>query len=82
MSIYVFSTPQDGMRLKAFGATVRGGKSILKIELEIDDPRDLGHLLADLMLLQDAEKKAAKAATRPARKLLALPAPDAKGPSE
>jgi hypothetical protein len=35
-------------RIRSYGATVRGTKSIVRIEIEVADPASLGFLLEDL----------------------------------
>lgn len=71
--IHIWDTPEQGIRLKSFGGTIRGARSVLNIAIEIDDPQKLGFYLADLARLDHAQKQAAK--KPPAPKLLALPAP-------
>lgn len=75
--IHIFSEPQDGMRLKSYGSVTKGEKSTLRIEIEVDDPRELGYLLRNLQQLAQAQKAMAKPARR--AKLLALPPPDGFG---
>ncbi len=75
--IHIWEQPEEGIRLKSFGGTIKGVKSVLKIEIEIDDPTKLGFYLADLARLDHAQKQAEKKTT--ALKMLALPAPKRDG---
>ncbi|QYK42843.1 MAG: hypothetical protein KF887_07005 [Paracoccaceae bacterium] len=67
--IHVFNEPRPGFRLKSFSSSSKGERSILKIELEIDDPMEVAFLLKELANLTRAQKAKPKA-------LLALPRPD------
>jgi hypothetical protein len=58
----------DHVKVKSFSATSRGSATVVKIELEVVEGAELGHLLADLQAMR-AWKPA------PAPKQLALPAP-------
>jgi len=66
-----------GARVKAYSATTKAGKSLIRVELETSDHYELASLLRQLDEI-DAEQKAAKKkkpepASKP--KPLALPAP-------
>ncbi len=69
----------DHMRLKTYSASVKGAKSLVRIDIEVSEPGALGWLLKDLADIereQSAKAKAAKDAARKAPKSqLALPAP-------
>ena len=60
----------DRVKLKAFSANSRGSASIVKIEIEVSDPHELGHLLHSLQ-----EMRMWKPAPPVRPKQLALPAP-------
>lgn len=72
--IYISNDAEDRVRLKKYSSTSCGEKSLLKIEIEIDDPFHLAHLLRNLGDLTRAQKQAAKPKTP---RQLALPAPEA-----
>tara|TARA_R110002020_G_scaffold15555_36_gene55456 strand:- start:1330 stop:1587 length:258 start_codon:yes stop_codon:yes gene_type:complete len=66
--------------LKSYGATVRGPKAIVRIELEVNDPGALGFLLEDLGRVKGqlgpapgSSKKGRKSAQVEHRELLAIP---------
>lgn len=66
-----------GARVKSSSATTKGGKSVIKIELETADHYELASLLRQLDEI-DAEQKVAanpKPKSKKAAPLLALPAP-------
>lgn len=69
----------DHMRLKSYSASTKGSKSLVRIDIEVNDPGRLGFLLEDLGNIereQAAKAKAEKeAARKPPKKQLALPAP-------
>lgn len=70
----------DHMRLKSYSASTKGAKSLVRIDIEVNDPGRLGFLLEDLGRIeqeQTAKAKAEKEAARKASKKsqLALPAP-------
>lgn len=70
----------DHMRLKSYSASTKGAKSLVRIDIEVNDPGRLGFLLEDLGRIereQAAKAKAEKEAVRKASKnsRLALPAP-------
>ena len=83
--IHIYSAPVEGLRLKSFGATVKGTKSVLTIAIEIDDPQRLGFMLADLAALDHAQKHppkpkpTPKPRVLPAPERLALPSPTSRG---
>ena len=52
-----------GTRVKSFSSASRGGRSTVKIELDVPDPHELGWMLEEL---SKAQRAAAPA--RPARK--------------
>ncbi len=54
-------------RLKSYGATTKGEKTIVKIEVESSDNYEVAGLLNDLRAMQAVQKPAAKA------KRLAIP---------
>ncbi len=70
----------DHMRLKTYSASVKGARSLVRIDIEVSEPGALGWLLKDLADIereQAAKAKAEKEAARKASKTsqLALPAP-------
>lgn len=69
---------RDHAKLKGFNTSNRGGKSTVKIEIEVCDPYTLGRLLSDLQEAQ-TPKAQPKPAVEPRRALprprAALPAP-------
>jgi predicted DNA-binding protein len=71
MGLYL--PPNSTIRLKAFSAMTRGGKAVIKIELETEDMNDLGFELDALKRLQAAQA----AEVKRKRGRLALPHPDA-----
>lgn len=88
MSFFLSET-NEHVRLKSYDATIKGGKTTLRITVEVTDPYELSFLLRALEELQTAPKKPApttgsghRSATdiTPRNKLsqqvmLALPAP-------
>lgn len=73
-----FSWWASEAKLKAFSATGKGGKSVIKIEIEVVDPSALGSLMRALQEASAPPKpKTAAPDTRPALpgRRLALPAP-------
>lgn len=78
MTLFFLSGDHDeSLRLKSFGATSRGGKSTIRIELETTDPYDLGYALSKLSEVQKAQRapKPTAAPKKDAPARLALPAP-------
>lgn len=68
--MYISETPEEGVRLVGWTASVKSAQTRLKIEIEITDPLKLGYYLKDLETLLAAQKRKPKA-----RPMLALPAP-------
>lgn len=68
---YLRGCHDEKLRLKSFSSTSRSGKSTIKIELETNDPFELGYALQNLSEVEKGQK--AKQA-KPRR--LALPPPD------
>lgn len=60
------------LRIKSFSSSSRGGKSTIKIEVETEDPFELGYALQKLSEVQKGQRT-----KPPARKPLALPKPEA-----
>jgi len=60
-------------RLKAYSSTTKGGKSLVRIEVETEDFQELGFFLSTLSDIERTQKRNARKRS-PA--LLALPAPD------
>ena len=56
MSFYLFGKPDERLRLKSYSGASRGGKSIIKIEIEVDDPALFGFALADLANVQAGQR--------------------------
>lgn len=74
MKDYIWLNPKHD-RLRCYSASVKGAKSVVKIEIECDEPGSLGYLLEQLREI-DRDQKAAAAPKRPTKKAqLALPAP-------
>lgn len=74
---------RESCRIKSYSATTRGAKSILKIEIEVGDPMELGFMLRELAEEQGRQKtpkpdKPSASTLEPPMALLALPGP-AKG---
>lgn len=69
----------DHMRLKSYSASTKGAKSLVRIDIEVNDPGRLGFLLEDLGRIeqeQAAKVKAEKeAARKSSKKPLMLPPP-------
>ncbi|WP_440410671.1 hypothetical protein [Neorhizobium petrolearium] len=64
--------------LKSYSATSKGGKSTLKIEIDVSDPLDLGHMLRDLFEIEQQQKAKTEPKSRTKKQAeprLALPAP-------
>lgn len=82
MSFYLFGKPDERLRLKSYSGASRGGKSIIKIEIEVDDLALFGFALADLANVQ-AGQRAMSQKRKPQSKAkpLALPAPQLVLPS-
>ena len=74
MSFHLFGTPDERLRLKSFSASSRGEKSVIKIELEVTDPYELGWTLSALSKVQKGQRTKAK--PEPKVKPLALPKPE------
>lgn len=73
MSFFLVDEPDSKLRLKSFSASARGGKSTIKIEVETDDPFELGYTLKSLAEVQKGQR--AKPKPKAKAKPLALPAP-------
>lgn len=71
MSFHLFGAPDEKLRLKSFGAVVKGAKATVRIEIETDDMGSLGWALRELGEVQQAQR------AKPAKRL-ALPAPEGK----
>jgi len=54
-------------RLVGYGATTKGAKSRVKIEIECPDGYSLGYLLDGLRRIDDEQRAAAKAEKQPAK---------------
>ncbi len=54
----------DGCRLKAYSATTKGEKSVVKIEIEVTGSYELGSFLSSLAHTAAEQKAAEKAASR------------------
>lgn len=69
----------DTCRLKSYSATTKGAKSIVKIEIDVADHRDLGWLLRELAEIETEQKAREKRQAKPAGgktvRQLALPSP-------
>lgn len=74
MSFMIWGSPEAKLRLKSFGHTSRGGKSTIKIEVETDDPFELGYAIQSLAEVQKGQR--AKPKPQPKAKPLALPKPE------
>jgi len=77
MGYFILSSDRAGLRLKSFGATSRGEKSTLRIELETTDPYELGYALTSLAEVQKGQR-APQRPPSPKKNVatrLALPAP-------
>lgn len=77
MSFFLFGKHDEGLRLKSFSASSRGGKSLIKIELEAADPYDLAWALKSLAEVEKGQRTKPK--PEPKAKPLALPAPTDRG---
>lgn len=69
--------PESGL-LKSYTATTKGSKSVVKIEVDITDHRDLGFFLRELAEIDAEQKTRVKPQRKPAGKAapqLALPSP-------
>ncbi|MEH3092002.1 MAG: hypothetical protein PGN20_15450 [Agrobacterium cavarae] len=64
-------------RVKAYSATTKSGKSVIRVELETSDHYELASLLRQLDEIDAEQKAAKKKKPEPAKKTepLALPAP-------
>ena len=69
-------------RLKSYSATAKGGRSVVKIEIDCNEPGSLGYLLSQLgeierdqQAAERALKEAARAKSASKRKPLAISAP-------
>ncbi len=69
--------PDENLRLKSYSATSRGGKSIIKIEVQVTNVRHLGFALQNLAEVEEGQKR--KPQPKKAAGPLALPAPDHEG---
>lgn len=58
----------ENCRLASYGATTKGAKSRVRIEIECPDGYSLGYLLDGLRRIDDAQRAAAKAEKQPATK--------------
>lgn len=74
MSFYLFGNPGETLRLRSYSGASRGGKNIIKIEIEVSDPAHFGFALGDLAKVQ-AGQRAKPEKPKPKAKPLALPAP-------
>ncbi|MGD9862556.1 MAG: hypothetical protein AB7S99_05020 [Pseudodonghicola sp.] len=73
---YLHGRPDDRLRLKSFGATSKGAKSTIRIELETEDAFELGYALQSLAQVQEGQKPPKPTPKRQTKaKQLALPAP-------
>lgn len=73
MSVFVLhGNYSEKLRIKSFSSSSRGGKSTIKIEVETEDPFELGYALQKLSEVQKGQRT-----KPPARKPLALPKPEA-----
>lgn len=70
MALYL--EPFSTIRLKSFSSSTRGGKAVIKIELETEDMHDLGYELERLKHLQASQAAESKRKTT----RLALPKPE------
>lgn len=78
MSFYLFGESNEKLRLKSVSSSLRGNKSVIKIELETSDPFEFGHALQSLAKVQ-AGQRARPSKPKPS-KPLALPAPHSAKP--
>lgn len=77
MSFYISSRPDSTLRLRSYSAITRGGKTLLKIEVESADPFAVAYALTELAEVQTGQRDKPKLTPKPkAAKVLALPAPD------
>lgn len=67
-------------RLKSYSASTKGSKSVVRIEIEVDEPGALGYLLLELGEIEREQKAAEKPAKPKKQARLALPAPVAQLP--
>ncbi|TCP88936.1 hypothetical protein C8J31_102105 [Rhizobium sp. PP-CC-2G-626] len=68
----------DASRLRSFSSSTKGAASVVRIEVTVSDPLELGYLLRELQGIQAKQKladQAAKPKSAEKRKQLALPAP-------
>ena len=63
-------------RLKAYSASVKGVKSIIRVEIECSDPGELGYLLEGLGEIDRKQRLAAKQAAAKRLRLPYFPADD------
>lgn len=76
MSFYIQGSPDAKLRLKSFGATSKGARSTIRIELETEDAYELGYALQSLDQVQQ-EQKSVKPQTKAKQVTLsALPGPE------
>lgn len=76
MSFYLQGSPDAKLRLKSFGASSKGARSTIRIELETDDAFELGYALQSLAQVQQEQKPVKPAPKQQTKaKQLALPAP-------
>lgn len=57
----------ENCRLASYGATTKGAKSRVRIEIECPDGYSLGYLLDGLRQIDDEQRAAAKAEKQPAK---------------
>lgn len=76
MSFYLFGTPDEALRLKAFSSVSRGGKCTIKIEIETTSPYHMGYALEQLAEVQAGQKVVAQKSAPKPKAPLALPKPE------
>ena len=76
MSFLLMGRHDAKLRLKSFSVSSRGVKTTIRIEVEVDDPFELGYALQSLAEVQKSQRT--KPAPEPKAKPLALPKPVAK----
>lgn len=73
---FLTDTPDAKLRLKSYSGSSRGGKHVIKIELETTDAFTFGYELEKLAEVQAGQRaKPEKTKPKPKAKPLALPAP-------
>lgn len=68
----------EASRLKSFTSSTKGTSSVVRIEITVSDPLELGYLLRELQVIQAKQKEAdrpSKPKAADKRHQLALPAP-------